>query len=511
MADTERTTRAAPFGLTAHPVSMSVAWPAAACRGRSRSGLFGRGCRLLVSLGVAFVIAGTASNPATAQRRTAPASQEAVQQSFAPIVRTAAPAVVNVYVRHRVQAFNSPFMDDPLFRRFFGERFGAPQERMQNSLGSGVIVSRDGIIVTNTHVVKGGGVAEIRVALADKREYDAKIVLADEKSDIAVLRIEKPDRDFPTLEFADSDRLEVGDIVLAIGNPFGVGQTVTQGIVSALARTEIGSSDSQVFIQTDAAINPGNSGGALVDVNGRLVGINTAIFSRSGGSHGIGFAIPANLVRLYVDSAVSGRKLERPWLGARLTAVTREVAEALGIERVAGALVERVHADGPAARAGLAAGDVIVRIDGHEVGDARAALYRLTTRGIGNRARLDVLRRGRSVSLEVALTAPPQLRDRDLRNLSGQHPFDGARVANLLPGIAEEMGLGVDEGVVILSVRNGSISQNVGFRTGDIIVQVGRQKVESVEQLERLLAIRQRVWLIAIRRGDRVLQLQLQG
>ena len=210
---------------------------------------------------------------------------------------------------------------------------------MQNSLGSGVIVTADGIVVTNTHVVKVGGAAEIRIALADRREFDAKVIQQDEKTDIAVLRIEGGDGRFPFLEFEDSDTIEVGDQVLAIGNPFGVGQTVTSGIISALARTEIGRSDAQVFIQTDAAINPGNSGGALVDMAGRVVGINTAIFSRSGGSHGIGFAIPSNLVKLFVDSAVTGRKLERPWLGAKLDAVTREMAEALGLPRVAGALV----------------------------------------------------------------------------------------------------------------------------------------------------------------------------
>ena len=268
--------------------------------------------------------------PASAQRKEPPPSREAAQYSFAPIVKKAAPAVVNVYVRARVPTFVSPFADDPLFRRFFGERFGMPQERIQNSLGSGVIVSPDGIVVTNTHVVKIGGAAEIRIALADRREFDAKVVQQDEKSDIAVLRIEGGDGRFPYLQFEDSDAVEVGDMVLAIGNPFGVGQTVTSGIISALARTEVGNSEAQVFIQTDAAINPGNSGGALVDMAGRVVGINTAIFSRSGGSHGVGFAIPSNMVKLIVDSAVAGRKLERPWLGAKLDAVTREMAEAHG-------------------------------------------------------------------------------------------------------------------------------------------------------------------------------------
>ncbi|HSR81262.1 MAG TPA: trypsin-like peptidase domain-containing protein, partial [Hyphomicrobiaceae bacterium] len=293
--------------------------------------------------------AGLAAGPAAAQRRELPPTREAAQFSFAPIVKKAAPAVVNVYVRARVSTFVSPFADDPLFRRFFGERFGMPQERIQNSLGSGVIVAPEGVVVTNTHVVKIGGAAEIRIALADRREFDAKLVQLDDKSDIAVLRIEGGESRFPYLEFENSDAVEVGDMVLAIGNPFGVGQTVTSGIISALGRTEVGNSDAQVFIQTDAAINPGNSGGALVDMAARVVGINTAIFSRSGGSHGVGFAVPSNMVRLVVDSAIAGRKLERPWLGAKLDTMTREMAEAVGIARVAGAIVTRVYDVGPAA------------------------------------------------------------------------------------------------------------------------------------------------------------------
>ncbi len=230
-----------------------------------------------------------------------PPSRESLQYSYSPIVKKATPAVVNVYVRSRVRTSVSPFANDPFFQRFFGGRggFGLPQERIQSSLGSGVIISRDGVIVTNTHVVKGGTDTQIRVALSDKREFDAKIVAQDERTDLAVLKIEKGGNDFPFLQFADSDKLEVGDVVLAIGNPFGVGQTVTSGIISALARTEMAQAETQVFLQTDAAINPGNSGGALVDMNGNLAGINTMIFSQSGGSVGIGFAIPSNLVRFY--------------------------------------------------------------------------------------------------------------------------------------------------------------------------------------------------------------------
>ena len=309
-------------------------------------------CVIIACLGAA----GAWIEPAAAQNKVPPPSREAAQYSFAPIVKRSSPAVVNVFARGTVQV-QSPFGDDQFFRRFFGDRFGMPTERTQNSLGSGVIVSPDGVIVTNTHVVKLGSATEIRVVLADRREFDAKVLQQDEKTDLAVLKIEGDGR-LPFLEFENSDALEVGDMVLAIGNPFGVGQTVTQGIVSALARTEIAQSNAQVFIQTDAAINPGNSGGALVDMSGRLVGINTAIYSRSGGSHGIGFAIPSNLVKLVVESAMAGRKLERPWLGAKLDAVTRDNAEALRLDRAVGAYVTRVYPGSPAAQAGLLQGDV---------------------------------------------------------------------------------------------------------------------------------------------------------
>jgi Do/DeqQ family serine protease len=445
----------------------------------------------------------------TAAQRVVPPSREAAQYSFAPIAKKAAPAVVNVYVRGRVTTGTPTYADE--FRRFYGERFGMPQDRTQSSLGSGVIVAADGIVVTNAHVLKVAGATEIRLVLADRREFNAKVLAQDDKSDIAVLRIEGGDGRFPHLEFADSDGIEVGDMVLAIGNPFGVGQTVTSGIISALGRTRVTRSDVQVFIQTDAAINPGNSGGALVDMAGRVVGINTAIFSRSGGSHGIGFAIPSNLVKLVVDSAVSGKTLERPWLGAKLDAVTRELAERLKLERVAGALIVRLYDKGPAAEAGLQAGDVIINVDGHEVDDARAVLYRLTTRGIGNRAKIEVVRRGERRTLEVMLRAAPPADPADVRDLAGVHPFDGASVSNIVPGAADDLGVDVQQGVVLLSVRPNSTAARLGFRTGDVVVQVGRDRIANVSQLEGVLQVRQQSWLVLVRRGNQVLRLQLGG
>ncbi len=469
---------------------------------------------LLAAIAAALVAA-FVRVPATAQEKIPPPTREAAQYSFAPIVRKASPAVVNVYVRSRVQTFNSPFADDPWFRRFFGPDFGGgmgqPSERVLSSLGSGVIVNPDGLIVTNTHVVKARGDTEIRVALSDKREFDAKIVAQDDKSDIAVLKIENGDGRFPFIDFEDSDKLEVGDLVLAIGNPFGVGQTVTSGIVSALSRSEVGTSDSQVFIQTDAAINPGNSGGALVDMAGRLVGINTMIYSKTGGSVGIGFAIPSNLVKVYAASAASGRKVVRPWLGAKLEAVSRDVAEGLNLDRIAGAVVTRVHNNSPAARAGVEPGDVITKVDGVEVSDARSVYYRLTTKGVGQSATLTAIRKGKPVELNIELIAAPEAGKSDIKNLSGTHPLDGARVSNILPALADELNLDDASGVAVLSLRNGSVAQSLGFRSGDVIVSVQGKDVETVEALESALSGRQRVWQIAVRRGDRVLQLQVPG
>ena len=457
-----------------------------------------------------FLMVAIAPLPARAEKQVPP-SRDAIAYSFAPIVRKAAPAVVNVYVRSRVTTFNSPFANDPFFRRFFGERFGRPSERVMSSLGSGVIISSDGIVVTNNHVIRGGGDTQIRVALADKREFDAKVIVQDDKTDLAVLKIDGGRENFPSIAFEDSDSLEVGDLVLAIGNPFGVGQTVTSGIVSALSRSQMAESDEQVFVQTDAAINPGNSGGALVDINGRLVGINTMIFSKSGGSVGIGFAIPSNLVKVVAESAARGHRVERPWLGAKLEAMTREYAEGLGLQRISGAVVTRVTDKGPAAEAGLEPGDVITGIDGVEVTDSRSVYYRLTTKGIGQTVRLAVTRKGKPIEVTLALVGAPKAGKDDVKNLSGNHPLDGARVSNILPGIEDEMGLVDNRGIVILSVRDGSAAQTLGFTAGDVILSINETEIANVENADAALSARRRMWTMSVRRGTRILQLQVPG
>ena len=276
-----------------------------------------------------------------------------MKQSFAPVVRRVAPAVVNVYVSRKVAQVVSPFANDPFFSRLFGDNFGIPRERVQNSLGSGVLVSKEGVVVTNNHVIQEAARRRSPWRWSTVANFRPSSSSRTSRPILSCSDSRREGVEFPSIEFSDSDSLEVGDIVLAIGDPFGVGQTVTSGIVSALARTQVGISDYQFFIQTDAAINPGNSGGALVDMEGHLVGINTAIFSRSGGSHGIGFAIPSNMVRLVVQAALQGGKVQRPWFGASLQAVTSDLADVLGLDRPSGALIKDVHGQGPRGPAGL--------------------------------------------------------------------------------------------------------------------------------------------------------------
>ena len=458
-------------------------------------------------------VALVASGASVEAQRAVPESAAAMKQSFAPVVKKAAPAVVNVYVRHRVEQMVSPFFDDPFFGRLFGERFNIPRERIQNSLGSGVLVGSDGVVVTNNHVIQGSGEAEITVALADGREFPAKLILKDEQTDLAVLRLDAQGAQFPSIEFSDSDSLEVGDLVLAIGDPFGVGQTVTSGIVSALARTQVGISDYQFFIQTDAAINPGNSGGALVDMDGRLAGINTAIFSKSGGSHGIGFAIPSNMVRLVVQSALKGGKVQRPWLGASLQAVTPDIADSLGLDTPSGALVAKVHAKGPAAKAGLQAGDIVVSVDDKPVQDPQGFQYRFVTKGIGGAAALGVLRKGQRVKATITLVAPVEDPPRDARDLLGRHPLTGCKVANLSPAVAQEVGVDDDtrEGVVVLEVKEKTPAARLGVKRGDIVVAVNNEKVKSVAQLATVLDLAGGGWRLSVERGGKVFNLAIQG
>ncbi|MGQ3671007.1 DegQ family serine endoprotease [Xanthobacter sp. TB0136] len=468
---------------------------------------------MLKTASLLAIMLATLASTAGAQELRVPSSNAEVKLSFAPIVARSAPAVVNVYAL-KTRRVSNPMLEDPFFRRFFGGQGGAPegQERMQRSLGSGVIVEASGIIVTNFHVIEGAD--EVRVALNDKREYPADILLRDQRTDLAVLRIRRDgDETFATLPLGNSDQLAVGDIVLAIGDPFGVGQTVTQGIISALARTQVGVSDYQFFIQTDAAINPGNSGGALVDMSGRLVGINTAIYSRSGGSHGIGFAIPVNMVSTVLEQAkAGGSSVKRPWLGAQLQQVTPDIADGLGLERPMGALVQQVMPGSPADRAGLQSGDLIMAVEGQGVEDPPALHYRIATRPLGSKAALRVQRGNKQVSLVLVLEAAPEIPPRNEVLIQSRSPFAGARVVNLSPAVAEELRLDVDaSGVVIAAVEPGSPAARAGFRPADIIVDVNGQKVANTAEMQRITSTPLRGWRIAVDRGGRLINALLPG
>jgi Do/DeqQ family serine protease len=421
--------------------------------------------------------------------RATPSSRGEVQLSFAPVVQRAGPAVVNVYAQRVTRSMSR----DP----FFG-RFSAP--RVEQSLGSGVIVREDGIIVTNNHVIEGA--QALKVVLSDRREFDAQLLLADPRVDLAVLRINANNERLPTLPFADTQRdTQVGDLVLAIGNPYGLERTVTSGIISALARTEVGISDYAFFIQTDAAVNRGNSGGALVDMNGSLVGINSAIFSESGGSNGIGFAIPSEMVRRVVESAVSGgRTVIRPWLGARLQTVTQELARSLNLARPEGVLVTELYPRAAGQRAGLRNGDVILSVAGTEVRDEGGVRYQFATQRPGSRVPLVILRDGRRTTLTANAEAPPGGAP-ESRELTGRHPLSGARVVTLTPATAEAASLDpFADGVFIQALDRGGVAQRVGFRPGDIIDTINGTPVRDAAQLDRAMA-QARSWVIGVERN----------
>lgn len=460
----------------------------------------------LLLLGVTAPVA-----PVIAQRT--PGSQTEIDLTFAPLVKKAAPAVVNIFASKKVQTQLSPFMDDPLFRRFFGDAFGGiPRERMERSLGSGVIVRPNGTVVTNAHVIKDAD--QVRVVLADRREFEAEIALVDERTDLAVLTIDAGSERLAHLELADKDEeVEVGDLVLAIGNPFGVGQTVTQGIVSAQARTRIGVSDYNFFIQTDAAINPGNSGGALIDVRGNLIGVNTAIFSRSGGSLGIGFAVPVEMVRVILDGLDMGGRIARPWLGATGQAVDREMAETLDLDRPAGMLINSVYPDGPADKAGLKRGDVIVRVNDKPVNDPEAVRFRIATLEPNKYAEIKAIRSGSERTFRLRAAVPPEDTPRNETRLEGANPLAGATVANLSPALAAELGLqGRYEGVIVSEVSGGRVPANrLGVKPGDIVREVNGTTVSSVRQLKRLVDRRRSSWQLVLERDGRLFTLRVRN
>lgn len=425
--------------------------------------------------------------------------------SYAPLVKRAAPAVVNIYTAKKVMVRTaSPLMADPLFGQLFGENSpfmgGRLKEKVVTSLGSGVIIHPDGLIVTNNHVIKGA--EEIKIVLSDRREFSAKSVLIDQRSDLALLRIENAKENLPYLEFSDSDALEVGDMVLAIGNPFGIGQTVTSGIVSALARTTVGINDYEFFIQTDAAINPGNSGGALVDMEGNLVGINTAIFSKSGGSMGIGFATPSVMVKVVMESYLNGgKKVIRPWLGAATQNVTREIAESLGMKKPSGVLIKSVYPGSAAEKSGLMRGDVVISVDGKEIQDEQSLKFLIATYEIGKSAEFLILRKGMEGKVVIPMEVPKEY-PRNKKIITGNSPISGVIVETLSPALAEELGIDDIKGVIVSGAEQGSIATRL-VKNGDIIEAVNKVAVKDAQQLQELLDSLSGGWHITVRRGNK--------
>jgi Do/DeqQ family serine protease len=378
------------------------------------------------------------------------------------------------------------------------------RSRLEQSLGSGSIVRADGVILTNHHNIENA--QEIRVVTADRREWPATVLLDDPRADLAVLKIDTKGERLPVITVDAEGAPEVGDLVLAIGDPFGVGQTVTNGIVSALARSDVGINDYAFFIQTDAAINPGNSGGPLVDMKGDLIGVNTAILSSSGASAGVGFAIPAVMAQQVIDAALGGKhEVARPWLGAKTQTLTDEMAKSFGLSSPTGVVVSDIWPGGPAARAGLRGGDVIVAVDGAPVADEGALNYRIATRHPGDAVVLALKRGGGDVQLKVTVAAPAAVPPEDKRVITGANPLAGATVVNLSPAVAQAQG--VDpflQGVMVTALASG-FAQSVGLRPGDIVRQVNGEAVTSTADLAARLGAPSRGWTLTIQRGDQVI------
>lgn len=419
-----------------------------------------------------------------------PSSKQQIQLSFSPLVKQVSPAVVNIYTKRTVtQRMRHPFLDDPFFGGFFNQhQFGnRMRKQVENSLGSGVIIKADGLVVTNSHVVEGAD--EITVVLNDGRELEATLALRDEASDLALLRVDNKGVDLPFAPLKPSETLEVGDIVLAIGNPFGVGQTVTSGIVSAQGRSSLDINDFNFFIQTDAAINPGNSGGPLVAMDGGVVGINTAIYSRDGGSLGIGFAIPSEMVASVVAAEEAGqsgaRGVTRPWIGVSAQTVTSDIANSLGLERPSGALIAKLHSASPLAEAGIEVGDIITSINGRMIRDAAEMKFRMATVPIGEKADVTYSRKGDERTVKVEAILPPEDPPREETKIEGQNPLTGALISNFNPAVGAEIGITDEfEGVVVLDVQRGTPSSRI-FRAGDILLEINGREIEDVGDVEK--------------------------
>lgn len=435
---------------------------------------------LLVTLFFVLPMAGTGVIPAVAEE--IPQSREQIKLTFAPLVKKVKPAVVNIYTKRVVVAQN-PFMADPFFRQFFrNNMMDMPiRPHVEASLGSGVILQPDGLVATNAHVIESA--TEIMVVLSDGREFPARIALVDKASDLALLRIDPGTETLPFATLKPSESLEVGDLVIAIGNPFGVGQTVTSGIVSAQGRSSLDINDFNFFIQTDAAINPGNSGGPLVAMDGGVVGINTAIFSSSGGSLGIGFAIPSEMVATVVAAEKSGQTsvkgVIRPWLGVNAQSMTPEIAQSLGLSRPGGALIADLNPASPLLKAGVQVGDIIKSVNGHAIHDAAEMKFRMATVPIGDKAQLEIQRGAQTLTVSVEALPPPDEPPRQETTLKGRHMLNGVTIANLNPAVAAELDYtGKEQGVIVLRVPQSMRMRIVS--PGDILLEINGTKLKTV-------------------------------
>ncbi len=431
-----------------------------------------------------------------------PQDQTEIALGFAPLVKEAAPAVVNIFAKQIVQARQTPFTGDPFFDQLF-RSFGNPQPRLESSLGSGVILSEDGIVVSNYHVV--GMSTDIRVQLNDRSEYTAEVLLSDEESDLAILKLRDAEG-LPFLALRDSDNVDVGELVMAIGNPFGVGQTVTSGIVSGLARSGVATGNARgYFIQTDAAINPGNSGGALIDINGDLIGINTSILTRSGGSNGIGFAIPAKLVAEFVEQARAGfDSFERPWAGMFAQPVDADMADGLGLDRPGGIVVSELHEHSPFVTAGFEPGDVILALDGQPVNTPAEMVFRMTVAGLGSEAQVEVMKDGRVQTIAVAMNEPPETPARDTVTTGKKSAIPGLVISNINPGVISEITLPLGaKGVVV--ENPGEVGARLGLRRGDVLRVIDGTEIVTPKDADKALRdVRKRLTLEVQRGTQRV-------
>lgn len=445
---------------------------------------------------------------ATATHAAEPITMQGLNATFAPVVEKVAPTVVNIstkkVVRQRVQQA-SPFANDPFFQMFFGNTIpGITQDKVERSLGSGVIVRSDGLFITNFHVVEAA--QEVQVSLSDGREFTASYVDGDKQLDLAIMRINTNGEKMPFARLGNSDQTRVGDVVLAIGNPFGVGQSVSMGIISALGRGNVGNSALGDFIQTDAAINPGNSGGALVSASGEVIGINSAIFTRSGGSNGIGFAIPANAVRNVVESVIKTGEVQRGWFGASGQDITQLLASKLELKTPHGVLINEIAEGSPAHKAGLKIGDIIIGFNGVTIKNAEMLQSRILTSPVERNMPMLVSRAGEEVELTIRLITPPKRKPEDQLRLEGRHPLNGYLVEQIGPALAQQLDLSFNQqGVVVIQAAQNGL---VGLIPGDLIEKINDTAINTLGDLQKALDNRTaRTWNIVYRRKGRVFRM----